>query len=156
MSEAPRLDLDLPAAHRYARVGRRVARSFARLEGVTGPALDELSLVVSELLSNCVDHGGGGGAMEAADRDGDVRMRLELEIGVGTWELLVSDQGGGAVEDVLPFVDAEPEVALLDERGRGFLLLREMVDTLGVEASKDGLGLGIRVQRALAAADGDR
>ena len=150
MSAAPRLELDLPAVHRHARVGRRVVRSFARIEGMGGPALEELSLVVSELLSNCVDHGGGGGAMEVEDLAGDARMRLELELGVGRWELAVSDQGGGSIEELLAIVGAEPEIALLDERGRGFLLLRDLVDDLEVETSEDGRGLLIRVRRTAA------
>ena len=155
MTRRPNLDLDLPAAHRYARVGRRVARSFARLEGLCGQGLEDLSLVVSELLSNCVDHGGGGGAMEAEDREGDVRMRLELAFEAERWELLVSDQGGGRVEDLEPFLDAEPEVALLDERGRGFLLLRDLVDGMAVEASADGRGLAVRAWRAGGERKGD-
>jgi anti-sigma regulatory factor (Ser/Thr protein kinase) len=136
------LRLDLPAAHSDVRVARNVIRHFARLLGVSNGELDQLGLVVSELLANAIDHGGGGAALNEADRTTDVRMRLEFVIREGEWELAVTDQGGGDLEEVRSFLtppDGIPD--LDDDRGRGFFLLKQMVDSLEVAESEDSGGL---------------
>lgn len=135
------LRLDLPAAHSAGRMARQVVSEFARRQGLVEDELATLELVASELLSNAVDHGGGGAAMEESDLADDVRMVLELSIRRGGWELAVSDQGGGRPEDVAHYLDPEHEPDFLDERGRGFFLLVRLVDTLEVIASSDGRGL---------------
>jgi len=58
------LRLDLPAAHSAERLARAVMRQFVQHEGMRADQVDELEFVASELLSNAVDHGGGGSAME--------------------------------------------------------------------------------------------
>jgi anti-sigma regulatory factor (Ser/Thr protein kinase) len=150
--EAPTrvLTLDLPAVHAAARIGRHMVRRFARFDGVPDGEVDHLCLVVAELLSNAVDHGGGGAAMETTDLAAAVTMRLELKLGAGWWGLEVSDQGGGDPAEIEAFLaaeddDAEPD--LENERGRGFLLMRLMVDELKVARSADGRGLAVRVRR---------
>lgn len=140
------LSLELAAAHASARVGRQMARHFARLEGLDEEEVDHLTLVVSELLSNAVDHGGGEAAMER--EQAHATMRLVLEMGFDYWRLEVSDQGGGDPAALRRFLrDDALEAALDDERGRGFFLMRQMVDELTVDKSADGRGLSVRVLR---------
>lgn len=144
------LTLTLPAVHAAARVGRHMARRFARLDGLAEQEIDHLCLVVSELLSNAVDHGGGGAAMDSAELAGGVTMHMELRLGGGWWSLEVSDQGGGDPADIQAMLAADEEgdePDLENERGRGFLLMRLMVDELGVAQSADGRGLVVRVRR---------
>lgn len=143
------LRLDLPAAHSAGRMARQVVAEFARREGLDEDELATLELVASELLSNAVDHGGGGAAMEEKDLVGDVRMSLSLSVRPGGWVLSVADQGGGKVEDVEPHLDPEHEPDFLDERGRGFFLLVRMVDSLVVEPSSDGKGLRFTARRRI-------
>ena len=134
------IELDLPAAHSAERLARAVLRQFARREGVAKAEIDTLEFVASELLSNAVDHGGGGAAMEESDLTRDARMSLALRVERGGWEMRVGDQGGGDPRDVAALIaeeDPDPE----DERGRGFFLLRQMLAVLRVEKSADGKGL---------------
>ena len=146
------LELKLAAAHAAARVGRQMARHFARLDGLDEEEVDHLSLVASELLSNAVDHGGGA-AMETAEAG--VRMALILELGFDYWKLAVSDQGGGEPADLEKFLAPDAlEAALEDERGRGFFLMRQMVDELTVTRSADGRGLTVSVVRRHGNANG--
>ena len=135
------LRLDLPAAHSAGRMARQVVRRFALREGVAEDDLGTLELVTSELLSNAVDHGGGESAMEESDLQRDVRMTLLLGVDATGWRLSVADQGGGDPTEIAPFLDSEALPDLEDERGRGFFLLVQMVDSLTVERSPDGKGL---------------
>jgi len=140
------LDLELPATHAAARDARAELDRFARRAGVPEEEMDRLAFVACELLSNAVDHGGGGAAMEASDLRGDVRMRLLVRLHASGWEMEVHDEGGGdpvELEDLLG--GGEPD--LEDERGRGFFLLANMVDRLQVERRGDARGLVFRAVR---------
>jgi len=137
------LSLDLPAAHRAVRLARNVAKSFARLAGMRDKDVDTLVLVVSELLANSVDHGGGESAMSEEERPSDVRMHLSLTVEGGTWTLRVTDAGGGDPDELRGLLSASGPPDLEDERGRGLFLMREMVDAIRVDASEDGRGLTI-------------
>lgn len=142
------LRLDLPAAHSAQRIARSLVRLFARNEGVESGEIERIEFIASELLANAVDHGGGERAMEEEDRPGDVRMSLMLFIRPDGWELEVGDQGGGTLDEVQALIHPETVPDLEDERGRGFFLLRGMVDGLTVAKSEDGRGLVFRAVRS--------
>lgn len=148
------LRLDLPAAHSAARMARQMVRQFAIANGLAPGELDNLVLVADELLTNAVDHGGGHGTLEEADLDRPVRMHMLLHVTSHGWELHISDQGGGdpAVVDALMHPDGLPD--LEDERGRGFFLMSQMVDSLRVQRSADGLGLELIATRRVGSARG--
>jgi anti-sigma regulatory factor (Ser/Thr protein kinase) len=139
-SPAPngRVELRLPADHRFTRLGRRVVERLAVLQGFDERRVEELSLVASELLSNCVDH--------AAPAAGPLWMGLALQLEPKAWSLEVSDQGGGNAALLQAELDrpVEDSLDLLDpdqERGRGLLLLKSLVDRLSASPSADGRGL---------------
>jgi anti-sigma regulatory factor (Ser/Thr protein kinase) len=139
------LSLDLPAAHRGVRVARHVVRHFARLEGVRDGEIEQLVLIVSELLANAIDH--GGGAMTERELQGDPRMKLSLVVGESEWRLSVTDEGGGDPARVRHALRAAQLPGLEDERGRGLYLMRQMVDSMEVDRSADGRGLTFRISR---------
>lgn len=148
-TEHQTLKLDLPAAHSAGRMARQVVGKFALEHGMLEDEVGTLELVTSELLSNAVDHGGGGSAMEESDIVGDVRMQLHLIAGPGGWELRVADQGGGDPEEMAPFLDSNAIPDLEDERGRGFFLLVQMVDDITVDRSSDGKGLEFTARKKI-------
>jgi len=135
------LKLDLPAAHSAERMARAVLRKFALREHMPESEITTMEFVASELLSNAVDHGGGGRAMEESDRAGDVRMKLAFVVRRDGWTLSVSDTGGGDPDAVVARIAARGTPDLEDDRGRGFFLLRQMLDSLEVVRSSDGRGL---------------
>ena len=143
------LDMLLPAAHSAVRVARSVARKFAEVAGVGGDDLETLVLVVSELLANAVDHGGGNAAMEEKDLATPVTMRLVLEASPTGWIAQVSDQGGGDPEDLRHHLTPGELPDLDAERGRGFFLMLGMVDQLTVDRSEDGKGLTLKAVKRL-------
>jgi len=135
------LSLELPAVHRGVRIARNVLRHFTRLWGMADREVDQLLLVVSELLANTIDHGGGGAAMTEEDLETGARMRLEFELAGARWTLRVSDQGGGDPDEVRALLAPEGLPDLEDERGRGLFLLNQMVDSIEVARSADKKGL---------------
>lgn len=149
--EGEELKLDLPAAHSAGRMARQVVGKFALEKGIVEEEIGTLELVTSELLSNAVDHGGGGSAMEESDIVGDVRMQLHLRAGPNGWTLSVADQGGGDPAEMEPFLDSTALPDLEDERGRGFFLLVQMVDEISVGRSPDGKGLEFVARKKLGA-----
>ncbi|MEO0652912.1 MAG: ATP-binding protein [Planctomycetota bacterium] len=138
------LTLVVPATHAAARIVRKTVTDFARLDGLPSSEVDHMALVVSELLGNAVDHGGGGSAMEIEDLAQDVTMQLGLELAAEQWVVWVDDQGGGDPTELAGFLAPGAEIPLEDERGRGFFLMREMVDDLTIAGSADGLGIRVR------------
>ena len=141
------LALDLPAAHRGVRVARNLVRHFARLQGVRDGEVEQLVLIVSELLANAVDHGQAQPAMTEQDLERDARMHLALVVGTAEWCLEVTDEGGGDAARLRQAIRSAQLPDLEDERGRGFYLMRQMVDAMEVDTSADGRGLTFRVVR---------
>jgi anti-sigma regulatory factor (Ser/Thr protein kinase) len=142
------LALDLPAAHSAVRVARNVVRHFARLQGVKDSEIESLLLIVSELLANAIDHGGGAAAMTESELDGDPRMKLAFTLRERDWTLAVTDEGGGDPELVRKLLGKNGTMPDLDDdRGRGLFLLAQMGDSLEVEKSPDGRGLTFRIAK---------
>jgi anti-sigma regulatory factor (Ser/Thr protein kinase) len=135
------LDMLLPAAHSAVRMARQVVRKFARDAGVRGESLDTLTLVISELLANAVDHGGGHAALEEKDLVSPVTMHLVLEASRSGWTAQVADQGGGDPDELRARLGPGELPDLDDERGRGFFLMQAMVDELSIARSPDGKGI---------------
>ena len=152
-SEPRELRLDLPAVHSAARMARHLIRQFARGAGVVGAELDSLLLVADELLSNAVDHGGGGAAREEGELESHPRMGMLLALDAAGWRMGVSDQGGGRPEELSPLLQPGELPDLEDERGRGFFLVTQMVQRIEVRSSQDGLGLCITAVREYGAGD---
>jgi len=142
-----RLSLDLPAAHRGVRVARNVVRHFARLQGMKDHDVESLTLVVSELLANAIDHGGGNAALTEDELDREVRVKLDLALNQMEWSLSVTDQGGGDPEEVQKIIDGNEFPDLEDDRGRGIYLTRQMVDQMVVTRSPEGQGLTFRATK---------
>ncbi|MCY2959348.1 MAG: ATP-binding protein [Planctomycetota bacterium] len=135
------LRLDLPAAHSAERMARGVLRQFAQRERVPAAEIDTLEFVAGELLTNAVDHGGGERALREEDLRSRVRMSLVLVVRVDGWTLRVGDQGGADPDELRARMSPSDEPDLDDDRGRGFFLLAQMVDSLDVVRSADGLGV---------------
>jgi anti-sigma regulatory factor (Ser/Thr protein kinase) len=70
-------------------------------------------------------------------------MSMKLSIRRGTWEMSVSDQGGGDPQELDKLLHSDDVPDLEDERGRGFFLLNAMVERLSVQRSEDGRGVTV-------------
>ena len=136
-----------PASHDQGVLCRRILEGHARDEGIPSGEDAVIGLVTSELLTNAIDHGGGGGAHTFQELGSDVRVRSKLTVSSSGWILEVSDRGGGDPEELRAFLDPDGLPDLEDERGRGFFLLASSVDSLTVEANPEGDGLTFKAER---------
>ena len=136
-----------PASHDQGILCRRLLESHGRDVGLPEGEDSVLQLVTSELLTNAIDHGGGGGARDFKDLTADIRIKARLTIQSSGWALEVTDRGGGDPEELRPFLDPDGLPDLENERGRGFFLLAQSVESLTVEQSPAGDGLTFRAER---------
>ena len=141
------LGVVFPASHDQGVLCRRLLEGHAREVGIPDGEDAVLGFVTSELLTNAIDHGGGGGARTFQELGADVRIRSKLTVSATGWVLEVSDRGGGDPEEVRTFLDPEGLPDLENERGRGFFLLATSVESLTVEANPEGDGLTFRAER---------
>jgi anti-sigma regulatory factor (Ser/Thr protein kinase) len=88
--------------------------------------------------------------MEESDLPGRVRMKLFVTVDARGWKLQVTDEGGGDPKEVAPLLAQREMPDLEDERGRGFYLLTQMLDSLEVDKSPDGRGLVFTAVRVYA------
>jgi anti-sigma regulatory factor (Ser/Thr protein kinase) len=108
---------DLPGGALAAPTARRVVKSLA--PAMSKDCLDDARLVVSELVNNSVEHGGGG--------PGGV-VRLAIDLSDGIVKVVVSDSGPGFVPPAcLAFGDD-----LEATSGRGLRILEALADRWGV------------------------
>ena len=105
------LALNLPPDTSAPRVARDAAKRY--LTGEVSPErLSELSVVISELVSNAFEHGRG-----------QVVLRLQLDEGIVRGEVI--DQGGGFEHEIRA---RGPE----DVRGRGLFLVGALTTRWGI------------------------
>ncbi|MEV3853056.1 ATP-binding protein [Streptomyces sp. NPDC050095] len=96
---------------RRVRHMRRMTTEFLRREGVFGEPAESIVLIVSELVTNAVEHGKGPGKLHVRHLDDEVRVE-------------VTDNNAAPAE-IHP---AGPE----DESGRGLALTEVLAETWGV------------------------
>ncbi|WP_329104196.1 ATP-binding protein [Micromonospora sp. NBC_01699] len=101
---------------------RHSVAAFAEASGLTGERLDDFVLVVNELITNAVRHGGGRG-----------RLRLWRASGTVTCE--ISDHGSGIDADRL---DDRRRPAPDTTGGWGLWLARRLSDELVVQTGPAG------------------
>src|SRR3954447_7005625 len=101
LASDPDVALTLPANPTASAAAREALRALARERGLEGERVADAALMISELVSNAVEHASGP--------DDDVLVRLTLH--AGTLSASVSDRGRGV---------SVPQVRSPDfERGSG-------------------------------------
>ena len=113
-----RASLDLPPVAHSVSVARHVVLELLRLWRAPQDR-DDAALLVTELVTNVVDHVGG----EAA-------LALELELSDGWLRISVAD--GSSVRPVVRELDSE------NPRGRGLGLVQAIADRWGAEDHQGG------------------
>jgi anti-sigma regulatory factor (Ser/Thr protein kinase) len=101
-------------------VVRRVSAEFARRAGLPARRVDDLEVIVNELATNSVVHGGGSGTLSIWAEDG----RVVYEV-----------RDRGLITD--PLVGRRP-VDLDNLSGRGVLLVNYLADLVRVHTGEDG------------------
>lgn len=112
--ELPRETLSIP-------VIRRVLGDTLRVLGVVGDCVSDILIATSEACTNALRYGGP-----------DRRYEVAVHIGTTCCVLKIMDSGGG-------FDPATVGTARVDaEGGRGFALMRALVDDVSIDSAPDG------------------
>ena len=126
----PERTLAIPAEQARLADVRRFAERAAAECGFGRPEVQQIKLAVNEAAANAVEHG-------SASASDEVRLRANAED--GELAVYVADAGR-----YLPMPSAEPD---LDERGRGLLVMKLLMDEVDVRPSDRGTV--IRLSRRL-------
>jgi serine/threonine-protein kinase RsbW len=108
---------------------RATVAAHADAAGLPSRRVGELVLLIHELASNAVRHGGGQG-------------RLRMWTTTGTLHCEVSDDGPGLAEH---HYDADTSPPLDAVGGRGIWLVRELCDTVGWHSGPAGTVVSLSV-----------
>lgn len=107
--------------------------SLLRASGVTDSMIADIAIAVSELVNNAILHGnksapGKSVTVSYAERDGAVSIS-------------VADQGGNFKDEQI--ADPLAEENLLKEVGRGFFIVRALMDDVAVSTTPDSTTITI-------------
>jgi anti-sigma regulatory factor (Ser/Thr protein kinase) len=127
--------LDIPFTVADLRRLRLRVGECARLAGLDEGRCEEFVLAVHELISNAIQHGGGGGRVRLSGADGILYGQ-------------VSDDGPGFTEAAVPATPPDPgrDEHGRDEHGRGLWLARELTDGLRICGGTDGAVVTLMVR----------
>jgi anti-sigma regulatory factor (Ser/Thr protein kinase) len=122
-----RVTIDLPLASHAAASARRTARDVLRAWAVPDEdCIHDVCLIVSELVTNAVRHGG-------------TRVRLELALDGGQFTVAAED-GSAVVPQPRSCTDD-------DETGRGLAIIEALAEAWGVDEQAGGKRVWARLRR---------
>jgi anti-sigma regulatory factor (Ser/Thr protein kinase) len=122
-----RVAVDLPLSSHAAASARRTARDVLRAWAVPDEdRIHDVCLIVSELVTNAVRHGG-------------TRVRLELALDSGNFTVAAAD-GSAVVPQSRSSTDD-------DENGRGLAIIEALADSWGVDEQAGGKRVWARLRR---------
>ncbi|MBI4935967.1 MAG: ATP-binding protein [Actinobacteria bacterium] len=123
-----------PSTPRSSREARDFVAGALRRAAASESAVDDMSLIVSELVANSVQHGDGG----------DIVVRVDPHS--SEWYAVTVCNGLGAQRP--PVDPAAWTVAPADERsGRGLGIVRQLADEIEVTLDADRLDITCRRRR---------
>ncbi len=130
-----RVIVELPSRAENVALARVIVTAFAARLDFTVPETEEISVAVSEAVSNCVIHGYQGGPGI---------IRLELADAGGRLEVVVADQGKG-IADVEQA--RQPAFTTCEDRmGLGFVFMESFMDELIIN-SEPGRGTVVTMRK---------
>ena len=117
-----------PSMYEHLATFAEVVESAVQQAGVSEDEQVDLMVAVMEALNNAIDHGNG--------EDATKNVHLKIEILPSTITVWVQDEGSGFNPDTTP--DPREPHNLLNDSGRGLLMMRAFMDEVEVVPSKTG------------------
>jgi len=135
MNEDERVVVKLPSRSENVALARVIVAAFASRLDFTVPEAEEISVAVSEAVSNCIIHG---------YRNEPGLVKLEMAVVGGALEVVVADRGCG-IPDVKQA--RQPAFTTVEERmGLGFVFMESFMDAMTV-ASRPGRGTRVVMRK---------
>lgn len=133
--DAERVVIKLPSRPENLSLARVIVSAFATRLDFTVAENEEISVAVSEAVSNCIIHG---------YQNGPGLIRLELAVKDGALEIVVADKGRG-IADVSQA--RQPAFTTCEDRmGLGFVFMESFMDEMKV-ASTPGQGTIVTMRK---------
>lgn len=133
--DSERVTVELPSRPENLALARVIATAFATRLSFTVPETEEISVAVSEAVSNCIIHG---------YENGPGLIRLELAVTDGALEVVVIDRGRGIAE---VNEARQPSFTTAEDRmGLGFVFMESFMDELTV-TSVPGQGTTVLMRK---------
>jgi len=123
------VELSFSANMQYVRPVRHFIHALCKLAEYDDEESEEIQLVATEILNNCIEHGSNGP---------DDEIGVTLRISGAEFRFEVIDPGmGGAVfaERALRRADQMPDIE--QPRGRGLFLIKRFMDTMDISWDPD-------------------
>ena len=140
-ADPKQIDLSVAGSYEAIRKARSAIADWLEEGGVGERAVSELSLVLTEICNNAVEHGTASLTKP---------MRLHAELASGELKIEIVE---GSSSEVMPVVEglmkALQPPSEAEERGRGFFLIRSYVDQVHVDTTEDG-SLRLRLRKRVA------
>jgi len=133
--DAERVLIELPSRPENLALARVVVAAFATRLDFTVSETEEISVAVSEAVSNCIIHG---------YQNGPGLIRLGLAVVEGALEVVVADRGQGIAD-----VERARQPAFTtreDRMGLGFVFMESFMDELTV-SSASGQGTTVTMRK---------
>ncbi len=129
------IDIQIPSDLVFEQVVRESAVFVAKYLGFDEERVGDLQLVVSEAVTNAIEHGNNS--------DINIKVGVKFYIKAGRLAVQVSDHGhwveaAATVETALEDLDMEDRLAHNITRGMGMFLIERLVDNLDVKSSAKG------------------
>lgn len=129
-SSAIHMEIAVPSQTRYlglvGNMAEQVVQSLEEFSGDREALAYHLNLVLTEAMTNAIEHGGPPGR--------PTRVRICLWVEDNNLLIRVYDQGTGFDLSALPAPDFED----LPERGRGIFIIRALMDHVDYHKTQDG------------------
>jgi len=121
--------ISFSANMQYVRPVRHFIHALCKLANYDDEESEEIQLVATEILNNCIEHGSNGPHDE-------IGVTLLISSSLFRFEVLDPGLGGaGFAEKALTRADKMPDIE--EPRGRGLFLIKRFMDTMEISWDPD-------------------
>ena len=117
-----------PSLYEHLDAFAQIVESAVRLAGASEDEQVDLMVAVMEALNNAIDHGNG--------EDASKKVHLKIDIHPASITVWVQDEGGGFDPNATP--DPVAPENLMNNSGRGLLMMRAFMDEVDFMPSQKG------------------
>lgn len=117
-----------PGLYEHLDAFAQIVESAVRIAGVSEDEQIDLMVAVMEALNNAINHGNG--------EDAKKKVHLKIDIDPASITVWVQDEGGGFDPDAAP--DPLAPENLMNNSGRGLLMMRAFMDEVDFMTSQQG------------------
>ncbi len=132
--------IQVPADLVFVRPVRKMLEGLLQAQGWVEDDIDDVSLIITEIVQNAVEHG--------SKADGSEAIRIEVRTQADAIEFEVVDPGTGRDPRMAVDRDVAAAVPMDEPRGRGLFLINRLSGTFELAVHPSG-GLCVRARKEI-------